>query len=295
MLPVELLSAYLDDPAGLSDEDRRRVEARLESDPEARRALAELRLIVSELGDLPSMSAPRSYHLDAEMAGAPEPVALQQTAAWYARHSGAVRWATAAAAVIFVFVLGADLVLNGVFSSEPDSMDSALPANEAEISVRQADDDDSAAPGAGEDAAGGAVAPEETAEEAEEEMAGDAAEDEDGEQSSTPAMLPEAMVEADATATAQVASEQALEAATEAEPEPPAITQGASESSDDDDSDTTMIAIDPALDASLDDDDGSDRRTWRVAEISLVVVLGLLITAMIVLPRLAGSSGRRSG
>jgi hypothetical protein len=57
-----------------------------------------------------------------------------------------------------------------------------------------------------------------------------------------------------------------------------------------------MIAIDPALDASLDeDDDGSDRRTWRIAEISLVVVLGLLITAIIVLPRLAGSSARRSG
>jgi hypothetical protein len=290
MLPVELLSAYLDDPAGLSDEDRRRVEARLESDPETRRALAELRLIVSELGDLPAMSAPRTYHLDVEMAGAPEPVALQQTAAWYARHSDAVRWATAAAAVIFVFVLGADLVLNGVFSSEPDSMDSALPANEAEISVRQAEDG-SAAAGAGEDAVGGAVAPEETAEEAEEGMAGDAAE-----QSSTPAMLPEVTLEADATATAQVASDQALEAATEAEAEPPAITQGASESSDDDDSDTTMIAIDPALDASLDeDDDGSDRRTWRIAEISLVVVLGLLITAIIVLPRLAGSSARRSG
>jgi hypothetical protein len=39
-------------------------------------------------------------------------------------------------------------------------------------------------------------------------------------------------------------------------------------------------------------DEGSDRRLWRIAEFSLVVLVTVLITAMIVLPRLGRRSAR---
>jgi hypothetical protein len=319
--PVELLSAYLDDPADLSDEDRRLVEERLANDAEARRALAELRLIASELGELPAVTAPRSYHLDPSMVPAPQPIVLQQSAAWYARHSGAVRWATAAAAVVFVFVLGADLVLNGVFSSDSDSGDSSMPAGQAEISVRQDDDDDaeSSAGGGADEGAGSDAAEPDVAEL--EEGAGEAsggaeptvAEMEEAEEEAAGAgeAPTEAEAEAEdggATASGTETGVMAVEAPTEAEESPPAITQGTGEgelgatapldleAESEDEGETTMFSADErTADALADEDDGSDRRAWRIAEFGLVVVLGLLITAMIVLPRLAGSSGRRSG
>ncbi len=70
---IELLSAYLDGQLGPSDSAR--IESRLNSDPNMRAALDDLRQARSLLRKLPQRRAPRNFTLTRQMAGlkAPEP------------------------------------------------------------------------------------------------------------------------------------------------------------------------------------------------------------------------------
>lgn len=281
---AELISAYLDDRESLSRQELEDLELLLDQDQDAQRIYAELRVITRELGNLDDVPAPRSYHLDTEMIGASEPVVLQETSAWYARHAQTVRWATAAAAILFVFVLGADLVVNGVYFDTGD--DDAFETNQAEMTSRQADDDDAAA---GSSDAG----------ESEESAGDDAGAGEDA----PAALVPESAGD-DADSDESDSDISAMESA-------PSDEDQGGDSAEPEAGDGAEIAIPTAAidesasgdrplafdQAQLEADGGdSDRRLWRIAQFSLVVLLGLLITAMVVLPRLgSGTTRTRSG
>ncbi len=274
---AELISAYLDDRDSLSSEELAGVELLLDADPTARQIHAELEIIQAGLRSLDPIEAPRSYHLTAEMIGAPEPVVLQETSAWYVRQAATVRWATAAAAVLFVFVLGADLVLNSVFSGPVNSNDT-YQAEQSEFVSRQAGeeagtgaanmkatDDDS-----GSDAGGGAEAPSVVTSEA----TSDATDDQGV--SGAAALAPASGTE----------DAEPLDGATNTAPT--VVSETPDSSSDDSAIAESTLAFD-ADEASV-ENESSDRRLWRIAEFSLVIVLGLLITAMVVLSRFGRAS-----
>ena len=299
---AELLSTYLDDRESLSSTEIEHVEVLLEQDEAARQSYAELEVITRELSSLPSIESPRSYHLSAEMVGAPEPIALQETPAWYARHAATVRWATAAAAILFAFVLGADLIVNGVFS-DPNSDSDLFQMEQADLSSRQ-DEFDGADDDAGgneaeileEEAAGdsgadseppsAALAPEnaDDGEEAEAVEEDESAEEEavDSEEAEA-----EAVEEEQSAADATVALEFSIE---EEEGETSAATGSDETRLDDSSGEDQAGFVDEGL--ASPGDGSSDRRNWRIAEFSLVVLLGVLITLMVILPRLGGSSAR---
>lgn len=284
---AELISAYLDDRESLTSDELAQVERLLEEDPPARQMHAEMDVIRLGLRDLEPIQAQRSFHLDAEMVGAPEPVVMQETQAWYVRRIETVRWVTAAAAVLFVFVLGADLVLNGVLSGPADSNETNQ-AEQAEIMSRQAGDNGVTA---GDTGAGAAAVEDESA-------------DDSG-----------GGIEASRAATPTVAAETTGSAAeaTEGQEEPAALAPAPGDEEASDGSDQTaptpetqaasVATGEPAADSgtqafnlNADDagteDESADRRPWRIAEFSLVVLLGLLITAMVVLSRLGRNSAR---
>ena len=308
-LPLDaLLSAYLDDRESLDAGELERVEALLASDAEVQRAYAEMRVIVGELRGLEPVAAPRSYHLDAEMVGAPEPVSMTATDAWYIRHVSAIRWATAAAAVIFVFVLSADLVINGILRDPTSSSNdtSSLPADQSQLVEERETADDAALEAPAESDAAGPqeavpesdasasedaqvfVAPSQKVEEAEDEgesSAGAADEAESGgdADSELPLDVP----------TAEIAiAEDGSEPLEDEAPGDTARTTAATAVGDDDEAAAPEIfAFDD--EAASSDDDGSGRRLWRIAEFSLVMILALLITALIILPRMARAPTRR--
>lgn len=273
---VELLSVYLDDQEALSSTEIEHIEVLLAEDEAARQIYAELQVVTQELSSLPQVEAPRSYHLNAEMVGVPEPIVLQESSVWYARHAATVRWATAAAAVLFVFVLGADLVINGVVS-DPDDSSSVTELNQAEMTNRDASDDDEAAGGADEL-------------EAVEEEAGD---DTSGGSSAgaAAALVPEGGGAEDGEVESTGDSGEPVGAGQDDAAEEPTIAALTGETEAEDSAGSNdLFAFDQGQ--SVASDETSERRLWRFAEFGLVVVLGLLITAMVVLPRLGGRSAR---
>lgn len=94
-LDYDLLSAYIDD--ALTESERASLESRLQTEPELRAELAELRATVTLLNNLPVLKAPRNFTLDAR----------------YARRSSfftSVAFsALSSAAAIILFALGAYL------------------------------------------------------------------------------------------------------------------------------------------------------------------------------------------
>jgi hypothetical protein len=118
--PVERLSAFLDDGNDLDIPERDAITGHLASCQVCQAVLIDLQLMVRTLGSLPEREAPRSFAITRDMLqpatepAAPGPIVLQQSAQWHARHAGKVRWATAVAAMLFVFVISADLVTNGL-------------------------------------------------------------------------------------------------------------------------------------------------------------------------------------
>lgn len=303
---VELVSAYLDDRESLSSRELEHVEELLEQDRDARQIHAELRAITRGLESLGPVPAPRSYHLDAEMVGAPEPIVMQETSAWYVRHTEKVRWATAAAAVLFVFVLGADLVLNGIVSDSNGDQD-LFQTDQSEMTGRQADDfdadagDDGAAvaedAGEGEEAPSTLMVPETSgdSDEAESDMDSDTSD----EPIATEAVEESADESDDESEAGDGTDEVTGDAddaspADETVPEPPDIPAADVGTPDDSGSTEQMLTFDQ--DAAAESDDGdSDRRLWRIAQFSLAVLLGLLITALVVFSRLGGAASRPRG
>lgn len=133
---IEQLSAYLD--SELSDKEKRKLEARLSSEPELREILANLRRTSEALGRMPQVRAPRSYRLTPEMAGQPAP----------AFRPGPMRLATAVVAAAFVVLVGVDALQNAgagrlSFAGAP------APALSEMQSAPQAPDQARSAPAAG--------------------------------------------------------------------------------------------------------------------------------------------------
>ena len=120
---LELLSAYLDN--ALPAKDAARLELRLQNEPELRTQLAELRATHRLLRELPVLPAPRNFTLRPEDVEAPiRPVGLQ----W-------MRWATAAVAFAFAFVLAADAFTTLGFG---DAGGSAAPQAESIVIQQEA-------------------------------------------------------------------------------------------------------------------------------------------------------------
>lgn len=293
---AEMISAYLDDRESLSSQELARIELLLEEDPEARQMHAELGIIRQELRSLEPIEAPRAYHLTAEMVGAPEPVKLHTdpapATAWYVRHTETVRWATAAAAVLFVFVLGADLILNNAFSDPGDS-DQSAQTDQADVLNGDSDDAD-------DDTSAGAGAADSGMEALEEDASDEAG---DGEAAPPPVATPD--VAEDAAGGNEETESGADTPGTSAlysEPENEEAQGDADATGPAPEAESARIATEDAAgaadtfalnsDETVANDASSDRRLWRIAEFGLVVLLGILITAMVVLPRLGRGAAR---
>ncbi|HUZ02960.1 MAG TPA: zf-HC2 domain-containing protein [Thermomicrobiaceae bacterium] len=116
------LSDYLEGQVD-SESRRRALAAHLEACGACRRALQELATLVDRLAALPLPEPPRSFRITAAMV--PAPVALPTP--WFIRLQPAMRWATAAAAVLLVLVVGADLVTHAGGAKPAATESSARP------------------------------------------------------------------------------------------------------------------------------------------------------------------------
>lgn len=96
---LEQLSAYLD--GELSENESRKVEARLQSDSQFQAAFEELEKTRVLISGLPILSPPRNFTLTPEMAGIRKGLSLFPI----------FRFATALAAVAFAVLVGADVLL----------------------------------------------------------------------------------------------------------------------------------------------------------------------------------------
>jgi hypothetical protein len=195
---------------------------------------------------------------------------LQESAQWHERHAGKVRWATAVAAMLFVFVISADLVTNGLRGAD----DMATSSGSDQMEVMQATE---ATPAAA-DADAEAEIP--TAEiEPEARTTGEDA----------PA-LDEEVPDSDDSTAAQEESQDEPEVGTFMEPSEDA------ESGDDAESQETLameqesISEEPVAETQAEVDPAQMR--WRIAEVSLALVLAILLAIMIGLPRQRGRRRR---
>jgi hypothetical protein len=257
--PVHRLSEYLDAPADFSSAEREAIEGHLAGCQECQNVLTDLRLMVSTLRSLPEREAPRSFALTPavlEPVKTPEvarPIVMQESAQWHARHAPKIRWATSIAAILFVFVISADLITNGIRGGVLGTDDSA-----GEVSVMSQDDaaaddtmpasaesadaiEESAPPADDMDVAGARESDDAQAEDEGEDAFRVTGDDEDAEEEEASALRME--------------SEQISD-----EPESEMTASG----------------------------DSTDMR-WRVAEVSLALVLALLLAVLIGLPKEHGT------
>lgn len=295
----EVLAAYVDEPERFEPDVRRQVEEHLADCPECRQTLAELETVVRSLRALPDVEPRHSFRLTPEMAGAREPAAFPAPEPWHLRHLDKVRWAAAAAAVLFVVVLTADLAVNRFGPTVTDES-SAPAAGQIES--------DTTAPGEAQD--GDSDAPESAADAPAMEM-------EEEEEAASPAT--EAPAEADGgddAAGAEAATEtpeasiMGMDPTEAARDRPPTATDGAAATpeagimrdsgdeatpaeealrgADDEESGATVEQL-PA-DAGERQEPSTERQYWRIAEFSLVVLVIVLTAAMLILPRIRRSA-----
>jgi anti-sigma factor RsiW len=117
---IEQLSAYLD--GVLSDSERAVLEVRLNTDPDLRAELDELRQTIALVKALPPMRAPRNFTLTREMVGDTAPHTSQRAPSRSRIlffPTSAVFSAVSAVAAMFLFVIGAGILLNRGIQSEP--------------------------------------------------------------------------------------------------------------------------------------------------------------------------------
>lgn len=291
----EVIAAWLDTPDDFDATERETIATHIAGCATCRAVAEDLHQVVSALATLPQVSAPRSFSLtrnmveeDASRRETPAgraPVRMRETNAWHERRYRAVRWATAVAAVLFVFVLSLDLVTN--------RLDPSAGGDDAAMSVQtEMTTGGAAAEQAPEDAAGGAVAEEpsddlraadepDAAEEssemeiavAEEETAGQADEAQ-GDAASTPA-------NAEANEESSTASQPAEESTGES-----ADTMAVTESDADEERDAsgdadTFAATGQTAQPAV--EESSER--LRIIQVALALILVWLLAAMIALSR----------
>lgn len=273
-----LLSDYLDEQ--IEDlETAQKVQDHLQRCDACQQALAELRLVTVLLAELPEPELPRSFRLTPEMVPEMAPVRLVQQEPWFLRFQPALRWATAAAALLLVLVLSADLALNRpgtpvvfenavTISAQPmaGGAGSATSAGSQRASEATAADDAGApAPAAGSANDGATEAAADAA--ASQEIAG---------------------------AQAGAASEAAGEAPEATAPEALAATPAETLAAPDDGSEATgqdfVQVPEPRAVSSL-EEPAAAVSVWRVAELALGLVILWLLTALVALPRLRRTRG----
>ena len=274
-----MIAAWLDTPDDFDASERAAISAHVAGCSHCQQVVADLRGIVSALASLPQVTAPRSFSLTREMVAepvAPEartqrpPVQMRQTTAWYERQMRAVRWATALAAVLFVFVLSVDLVTNRV---DPNRSDDNAPisaqseAANGEGAMGGAAADEVPPDSGGDDVTDGARQAEEA------EVAEESESTDDSESAATPAGalgaegdVPQeesADETADTTLAVQEPDTDQGDTGTEAEP---------------------FSATSPSDEQTV--DESSER--LRIIQVALALILVWLLAAMIVLPRMRG-------
>jgi hypothetical protein len=153
-LDVEMISAWLDTPDDFSEQDRLTIETHLASCSQCRQIAAELTAIVRAFQTLPLVETPRSFALAQDMAGmrttptipaarpleepanlherklereTRKPVQIYEREPWYERQMRTLRWMTTVAALLFVFLISADVVGN-IDTGGGDDDDSAMVA-----------------------------------------------------------------------------------------------------------------------------------------------------------------------
>ncbi|HUG13599.1 MAG TPA: zf-HC2 domain-containing protein [Thermomicrobiales bacterium] len=277
------LAGYLDRPHDLSADQRASIETHLAACASCREALGELRAVVAAMSALPDADPTRSFALTAEMAGRGarsravpvaarderEPVSIRDSRAWHERRMRAVRWATVAAAMLFVFVLTADIATNQLSGRGDDDGFDAM-------SVQTNAPEDAAQPAAFEAPAAAAEPTEDAA----------------GSSEALRATGDEARAKATpAAATTQDEPEQAPQAEADAESEAEAEAEPRAEPQED------MLFQEQPEDgaaATATDDDGRSMSTtsqyWRLAQVGLALLIVWLLAAMIVLPRRASGN-----
>lgn len=272
---VEQLSEYLDSDVDRNASDHQAIAGHLAHCQDCTEVLADLRAMVHALGTLPDREAPRSFALTPTMvqpATQPaEPVVLQESAQWHARHAAKVRWATAVAAILFVFVISADLLTNTIGGDWGTSNDNDLVASQP-----ASDDEESISALAMDE-----PEPVPTAAVAEEARVGD--------DEAPPELESDAPESAEVPDSDDAAGDEPVDdAAVLRSPGDDAADEGES------DGDVTMFSVEeeaisdePAMEATSGDTDNTQAR-WRIAQVSLALILALLLAVMIGLPKQRG-------
>lgn len=277
---VEQLSEYLDGSDSPELAEREAITQHLASCQACQGVLTDLRLMLQTLGALPTREVPRSFALTRDMLepakrpATSEPVVLQESAQWHARHAAKVRWATAVAAMLFVFVISADLVINGLGNVQTGTDD----ADDEITSMRFEDEpQDSIGASAGDDDEAEAIP---TAAIAQDALVEEEAAEEEQEESAPPADEPESaeVPESDAAAGEEESAD--------------SMDTPQEESSDDEDMSVMSMEPEDISDETAAELEESSRDSsqlrWRIAEVSLALVLALLLAVMIGLPKQRG-------
>lgn len=278
---VERLSEYLDASDDPGTSEREAINRHLTSCQECQTALADLQLMTRTLGALPEREAPRSFAITRDMLQpaktpeAPQPVVLQESAQWHARNAARIRWATAVAAMLFVFVISADLLTNGLSGVGTISDDAA-----DDITSMNFEDQPEGSLGA---SAGDEPEPIPTTAAAQEAQVEEATEEEEAQVESAPP--------ADAPENDPVPESDESEGSGEISDSMPASDDDA-EDSDEAMSVRSMQPEDGSEDLAAEVAETSSDSThmrWRIAEVSLALVLALLLAVMIGLPKQRGT------
>lgn len=261
------LAEYEDTPDAFDPDVRAAFAAHLAECGRCRETLAELAHLRAALSALPDLEPRRSFALTPELLqerdlpqpldAGPRPIQLQETSAWRRRQLAAVRYAAATAAVLFVLVLGVDLLSNSAGRGADDDSDAgvaAQPMSQSLATEAQADAARNAATPESDDslqaqptpAAAGAAAPTATTAAA---MAEPPQATTDGE-SAAPAAAP-----------TETPGELAQAPADDTQADGAAKTAGAEETT-------------------------SSRSGWRTLEFALALALAWLLAALVILPRL---------
>ncbi len=306
-LDAEMVSAWLDAPEDFSEPDRLAIENHLASCAECRQIAAEITAIVRAFQTVPFIEPPRSFAPTAAQAGLAATSTLpvsrsrevesnsqtltadrrsrQSTLAvdaspWYERQMSALRWATAVAAILFVFVFSADLL--GNMDTTGDDDDSA---GFSETSPLRSSDDATSLGASPAEAtnttSAAAAAP------AEDDQDGEDSGDEGEAADSAAGTVEDATTasggqsQANATEQADVTREGVPNAATEenAETIPTTATEAAALSQESQTPDSTLSSND-----SVADDGESD--VLHLIELALVTLIAWFIIALVALPRM---------
>lgn len=118
---LEQISAYLD--GELSENDARRVEARIQTDATLRRVLQELQSTRKMIADLPEIRSPRNFTLTPEMAGVRQRINLYPV----------FRFATVIATAAFAVLVGADALTSRGFVATQEVPEAARMVLESEV------------------------------------------------------------------------------------------------------------------------------------------------------------------